>query len=577
MSAPQRSHLKRTPSSVRTVVGASDATAEFRFSALLRERLVAGFLGFRCMVRGGQYNSPPLDMVSDFKNEPLTDFGRPENRKAMLAALERVKGELGRTHPIVIGGERQSAPKSFTRMNPSRPSQAVGTFPLASAEQAQQAIAAAGAAFVTWRIVSAEDRSNCLFRAAARMRDRKHEFSALMVYEVGKNFAEADADTAEAIDFLEFYGRENLRYGAPQPVTPVAGEKNELVYIPLGAGAVIPPWNFPLAIMVGMTSAAIVTGNTVVLKPASDSPTIAWRFFELMEEVGLPKGVLNFLPGSGSVVGNTLVESPKIRFVAFTGSKEVGLGINEKAARPRPGQIWIKRVVAEMGGKDAIIVDRDADLDAAAAGVTVSAFGYQGQKCSACSRAIVDEKVYDAFLKKLVEKVNALKIGPTDDPEVGLGPVISEGAMKTILGYIEVGKKEGRLLTGGERVPGNGWFIRPTVFADVSPEARIMQEEIFGPVLAVTKAKDFDEALRIANGTEFGLTGAVYSKDERKLERARREFHVGNLYLNRKCTGALVGGHPFGGFNMSGTDSKAGGRDYLLLFLQAKSISRKIP
>lgn len=516
-------------------------------------------------------------MPTEFRNEPFTDYSKLEARTAMLAALEKVKRELGKSHPIVIGGERQTAPKTFTRMNPSRPAQAIGTFPMASAEQTEQAIAAAGAAFETWKTVPAATRSDYLFRAAARMRERKHEFSALMVYEVGKSWAEADADTAEAIDFLEFYARENLRYSSEQPLTPIPGEKNELVYIPLGIGAVIPPWNFPLAIMVGMSSAAFVTGNTVIVKPASDSPTIAWKFFELMEEVGLPKGVFNFITGAGSVVGNTLVESPKIRFIAFTGSKEVGLQINEKAAQPRKGQLWIKRVVAEMGGKDAIIVDRDADLDAAAAGVAASAFGFQGQKCSACSRAIVDEKIYDAFLEKLVPRVNALKLGPTEDPEINLGPVISEGAMKTILGYIEAGKKEGRLLTGGEKVPGSaGWFLRPTVIADVKPGAKIEQEEIFGPVLAVIKAKDFDDALKIANGTEFGLTGAVYSKDEKKLERARREFFVGNLYLNRKCTGAMVGGHPFGGFNMSGTDSKAGGRDYLLLFLQAKSISRKI-
>lgn len=515
-------------------------------------------------------------MTSEFKNEPLVDFTKNENRAALAAAVKKVGQELGKTYSLVIGGEKQTAPKTFTRFNPSRPAQAIGTFPLATAEQTEQAIAAANAAFETWKNVSAEKRSEYLFKAAAKMRERKHEFSAWMVYEAGKNFTEADADTAEAIDFLEFYARENLRYYGPQPITPVPGEKNEMVYIPLGVGAVIPPWNFPLAIMVGMSSAAIVTGNTVVLKPSSEAPTIAYKFFELMEEVGLPKGVFNFLPGSGSLVGNIMVEHPKIRFIAFTGSKEVGLQINEKAAKPRAGQIWIKRVIAEMGGKDAIIVDRDADLEAAVTGVAAAAFGFQGQKCSACSRAIIDETIYDSFLAKLTEKVGVLKIGPTDDPEVNMGPVISESAMKTILDYIEAGKKEGRLLTGGDRVPGHGWFIRPTVIADVKPGAKIEQEEIFGPVLAVIKAKDFDDALKIANGTEFGLTGAVYTKDEKKLERAKREFHVGNLYLNRKCTGAWVGGHPFGGFNMSGTDSKAGGRDYLLLFLQAKSIARKV-
>jgi 1-pyrroline-5-carboxylate dehydrogenase len=325
-----------------------------------------------------------------------------------------------------------------------------------------------------------------------------------------------------------------------------------------------------------MTSAAIVTGNTVVLKPSSDSPTIAWQFFDLLEKSGLPKGVLNFTPGSGSVIGNLLVEHPKTRFIAFTGSKEVGLGIAERAGRTAPGQRWVKRSVLEMGGKDAIVVDREADLDAAVEGVVVSAFGFQGQKCSACSRAIVDGEIYEPFLEKLRDRVAKIRIGDPADPDTSLGPVVNEAAMRSILDYVEVGKKEGRLLAGGRRVDRKGFFLEPTVIADVAPRARIAQEEIFGPVLAVIRAKDFDEALAIANDTEYGLTGAVFTRDETKIDRARREFHVGNLYVNRKCTGALVGGHPFGGFNMSGTDSKAGGRDYLLLFLQAKSISRKI-
>jgi 1-pyrroline-5-carboxylate dehydrogenase len=368
-----------------------------------------------------------------------------------------------------------------------------------------------------------------------------------------------------------------LRLGGPQPLVPVAGEKNYLKYIPLGVGIVIPPWNFPMAILAGMTLASIVAGNTVVLKPSSDSPAIAYKFFEVLEQAGAPAGVVNFCPCPGSTVGDVLVGHPRTRYIAFTGSKEVGLRINELAAKTAPGQIWIKRVVAEMGGKDSIIVDSETDLDTAVEGVTLSAFGYQGQKCSACSRAIVDAKVYDAFLEKLKARVEKIKVGPQTDPENFMGPVINASSKKSILGYIEKGLKEGgRLLTGGGEASGPGQYLQPTVIADVAPKATIAQEEIFGPVLAVIKAKNFDDAMEIANNTEFGLTGAIYTKNRQKLERAAEEFFVGNLYLNRKCTGALVGAHPFGGFNMSGTDSKGGGQDYLLLFTQAKTIAEKV-
>jgi 1-pyrroline-5-carboxylate dehydrogenase len=512
-------------------------------------------------------------MISEFRNEPLTDFSRPDNRKAFEAALARVTTQLGREHPLAIGGKEVTTGKTFESRNPANPSQVVGRFAAATTREAEQAIEAAARAFPSWRAEPAARRAELLFQTAAILRERKHEFSAWMVLEVGKSWVEADADTAEAIDFCEFYGREALRYASEQPLTRIPGEKNELRYIPLGVGAVIPPWNFPLAILCGMTTAAVVTGNTVVLKPSSDSPAIGLAFFRALEEAGMPAGVVNFLTGSGSVIGDYLVEHPKIRFVSFTGSKEVGLRINELAAKPRPGQIWIKRVVAEMGGKDFIVVDETADLDAAAQAIVASAFGYQGQKCSACSRAIVVKPVYDEVLKRVVEKTRALKVGPTDGPDVQVGPVVNAGAEKKILEYVEIGKKEGRLVAGGEKLPGEGHFIRPTVIADVKPEARIAQEEIFGPVLAVIPAKDFDDAVRIANGTEYGLTGSLYSKDRGRIEKARDLLHVGNLYFNRKCTGALVGVHPFGGFNMSGTDSKAGGRDYLLLFLQAKAIS----
>jgi 1-pyrroline-5-carboxylate dehydrogenase len=521
----------------------------------------------------------PLDAKTLPAYSPTTyvDFTRPENQAAFEKALAEVRASLGQEQPLVIGGERLKGAKVFESRNPARPSEVLGRFQSASTEQATAAIEAAHRAFAEWSRVPPAERAAYLVEAARRMRERRHWFSAWMVLEVGKSWPEADADTAEAIDFMEFYAREMLRYDEPQPLVQLSGERDTMTYVPLGVGAIIPPWNFPLAICVGMTTAAIVTGNTVVLKPASDSPAIAWQFYRLMEEVGLPPGVLNFVTGSGGVMGDTLVRHPKTRFIAFTGSKEVGIGINRLAAEVQPGQIWLKRVVVEMGGKDAIIVDEEADLDAAAQGVAASAYGFQGQKCSACSRAIVSEKVYDAFLAKLMPHVERIAIGEPEKAGVTLGPVVSESARKKILEYIEIGKREGRLVAGGGPVVGqDGWFVQPTVIADVKPTARIAQEEIFGPVLAVIPVKSYDEALAVANGTEYGLTGAVYTRNPEKIERAKREFHVGNLYINRKCTGAIVGAHPFGGFNMSGTDSKAGGRDYLLLFLQAKSVAEKV-
>ncbi len=512
-------------------------------------------------------------MADDFRNEPVLDFTVDSNRNKQQEALELVEGRLGREYDLIVGSERLKAPKTFASINPGNRKQVVGIFQSATAEQATLAVELAARTFESWKRVPARDRADVLFRAAAALRSRRFENNAWMILEVGKSWAEADADTAEAIDFCEFYAREALRYAGPQPLTPYPGEKNQLKYIPLGVGGVIPPWNFPSAIMAGMTTAALVTGNTVVLKPSSDAPAIAAFFMEILENAGLPPGVVNYVTGGGGVVGNTIVQHPLTRFVAFTGSKEVGLHINEEAARPRRGQIWIKRVIAEMGGKDFIIVDEGANLDAAVKGVVASAFGFQGQKCSACSRAIVHEKVYDAFLEKLVEQTGKITVGATTDPSVYMGPVINQGAMDTILGYIEQGRLDGRLLAGGEPAPGNGFFINPTVIADVDPKATIAQQEIFGPVLAVIKASSLDQAIRIANDTEYGLTGSVYSNDREHIERAIAECHVGNLYINRKCTGALVGVHPFGGFNMSGTDSKAGGRDYLLLFTQAKAIS----
>jgi 1-pyrroline-5-carboxylate dehydrogenase len=516
-------------------------------------------------------------MLSEFKNEPLTDYTTSENKQAMEAALQKVRDEFGRDYPLVIGGERISGLKTFDSINPSHKEQLLGRFQRGTRAHVEQAVEAGWKAFESWKRQPVDVRAGLLVTAAKLMRERKHEFSATMIYEVGKTWPEADADTAEAIDFLEFYAREALRYGGEQPITKIEGEDNDLVYIPLGVGTVIPPWNFPLAIMAGMTAAAVVTGNCVVLKPSSDAPWIAYRFFALLEEAGMPPGVVNFLSGGGAEVGDSLVQHARIRFIAFTGSKEVGLHINEEAAKTQKGQLWIKRVIVEMGGKDAIIVDRDtANLDEAATAAVASAFGFQGQKCSACSRLIVDEAIYDDFVPRIAEKTKALKIGPPEMADAQIGPVVNESAMKKIKEYIDKGSKEGRLIAGGNVRGGEGFYIEPTVIADVDPQATIAQEEIFGPVLAIIKAKDFDDALRIANDTPFGLTGAVFTEDPAKIARAEEEFFVGNLYFNRKCTGALVGVHPFGGFNMSGTDSKAGGRDYLGLFLQAKAISRKV-
>jgi 1-pyrroline-5-carboxylate dehydrogenase len=514
--------------------------------------------------------------MSDFRNEPYTDFSVPANRQTMESALARVRSEFGREYELRIAGERLKTAGKLKSVNPSNPAQIVGIHPMATPELAIRAIEEAHAFFPQWSRTEPAERIAMLRRAAQAIRHRKMEFDAWLVYEAGKSWLEAEADVSEAIDFCEYYALEMERLSGPQPVTQLPGEKDELRYLPLGVGLIIPPWNFPLAILSGMTVAALVTGNTVVLKPSSETPTIAAKFAEALREAGFPERSFYLLTGSGAAIGDLLVEHPKTRFVAFTGSRDVGLRINELAARHQKGQVWIKRVIAEMGGKDAIVVDADSDLDKAVEGVAVSAFGYQGQKCSACSRAIVDETIYDQFLEKLQARVAGISIGPAEDPANYMGPVISDSARRSILNYIEVGKSEGRLLTGGDGQDGDGYFVRPTIIADVEPNAKIFQEEIFGPVLAVSKARNFAQALEMANDSQYGLTGAVYSNNPEHIRQARESFFVGNLYVNRKCTGAMVGAHPFGGFNLSGTDSKAGGPDYLLLFLQAKSIAEKI-
>lgn len=512
-----------------------------------------------------------------FVNEPYRDFTQAKHKADMDWALALVRTQLGKEYPLFIGGvHAKGGPHKLLSYNPSHPSELVGLHQKASAEQANSAVEEAFQYFPTWAAVPAEIRAEHLFRAAEILQQRKSEFNAWMVIEAGKNWNEAEADTAEAIDFCNYYARQMLRLATPDALVQMPGEESAMTYLPLGVGVIIPPWNFPLAILVGMTVAALVTGNTVVIKPSSETPTIAAKFIEVLLEAGFPAKSFQFLPGSGAEVGDLIVSHPKTRFVSFTGSKEVGLRINELAAKPQPGQRWIKRVVAEMGGKDAIIIDKEIhNLDEAAAGVIAAAFGFQGQKCSACSRVIVHEAVYDEFVAKLKPLAEGLSQGPAEDPANYMGPVIGAKAEANILDYIEAGKGEGTLLTGGEKAPGDGYFVRPTIFADIESHHRIFQEEIFGPVLGVTKARDFDDALRLANDSEYGLTGAVYSSNPEHIERARREFFVGNLYINRKCTGAMVGAHPFGGFNMSGTDSKAGGPDYLLQFLQAKSIAQK--
>ena len=513
-----------------------------------------------------------------FRNEPPVDFSKSDSARTMRAALDRVRGQLGREYDLVIGGHRVRTAEKIRSLNPAQPSEVVGIHQKASNEHVEPAMQAALKAFESWSRTSWEERIGLLFRTAEILRERKFEMMAWLVFEVSKNWAEADADIAETIDFCEFYAREALKL-ANNTDAPVQlpGEHDQLFYIPLGVGAVIPPWNFPCAIMAGMTLASIVCGNTVILKPSSDSPTIAAKFLELLEEAGMPEGVVNFCPGSGASFGDAVVAHPKTRYIAFTGSREVGLRINKVAADVAPGQIWIKRTILEMGGKDAMVVDADADLDSAVEGVTQAAFGFQGQKCSACSRAIIDERIYDKFLERLKTRVERITIG---DPatNANMGAVINEGSMKSILNYIEIGKREGRLITGGVRADdvGDGYFVQPTVIADIQPKSKLEQEEIFGPVLAVIKSRNFEDGLKIANDTEFGLTGAIYTGSREKIEVAKREFHVGNLYINRKCTGAIVAAHPFGGFNMSGTDSKAGGPDYLLLFTQAKSVGEKI-
>jgi RHH-type proline utilization regulon transcriptional repressor/proline dehydrogenase/delta 1-pyrroline-5-carboxylate dehydrogenase len=511
---------------------------------------------------------------SSFRNEPLTDFSRAEARRAMDAALAQVMAQLGRMYPPIINGQAVATAATFDSLNPSHCKQIIGRCGRANVEQANAAVAAAKAAFPAWRDTDPAKRADYLFQAAEVMRRRRFELAAWQVYECGKPRREADADVAESIDYCEFYGREMLRLAQPRR-RDVPGEENIYFYEPRGVAVVIAPWNFPLAILCGMTTAALVTGNTVIMKPAEQSAVIGAKLMEIFQEIRLPLGVVAYLPGIGEEIGPVLVEHPDVAMIAFTGSRSVGLHINRQAAEVRPGQEQIKRVLAEMGGKNAIIIDDDADMDEAVHGVVASAFGYAGQKCSACSRVIVLESLHDAFVARLIEATRSLKVAPAEDPGCTVGPVIDAEAYQRIQGVIEKSKNEGRLVYAGDAgtLREEGYYIAPHIFDDVEPMTNLAQEEIFGPVLAVLRARNLDHALEIANSTSYALTGGLFSRSPEHIARVKREFRVGNLYINRKITGALIDRQPFGGFKMSGIGSKAGGPDYLLQFVLPRTIT----
>lgn len=508
-----------------------------------------------------------------FVNEPLTDFSRRGARQAVLAALETVTNSLGTHHPLLIDGHEVDTDRAIVSVNPARPSQVIGTVAGAGLVHAEEALEAARRAFPTWRAISPTARAAVLFRAADLMRRRRHELAALETLEAGKTWREADADVAEAIDFLEYYGREMHRLAAPRSLSDVPGESDLLFYEPRGVAVVIAPWNFPLAILAGMTSAALVAGNTVIVKPANPTPLIAWELVRIFREADLPPGVLAYLPGSGAEIGSHLVRHPGIDLIAFTGSRETGLSILREAGVVHPGQRSVKRVIAEMGGKNAVIVDSDADVDAAVEGIISSAFGYSGQKCSACSRVIVVGGLHDDFVGRLTRAAASLKVGDPSDPYTRMGPVIDAAALEKIHGYIKTGRGEATLALACPAPPGEGYFVGPHVFVDVSPGARIARDEIFGPVLSVMRAADLDEALSLAADSDYALTGGLYSRSPRSIQRAYREFRVGNLYINRGITGAMVGRQPFGGSRMSGVGSKAGGPDYLIQFMEPRAIT----
>ena len=521
-------------------------------------------------------SSPKVkSMKAEFSNEPPIDFALQENREQMAAALDSARQNLGREFALVINNNHVATDDKIISLNPSQKEEVVGKVSVATEDHIDQAVDAAKSAFHLWAATPVEARANFLRQAAQQMRDRFFELSAVIVLECGKPWREATNDVCEAIDFLDFYGDRAVELDQVDGAD-VPGEENRFEYLPRGVVGVIAPWNFPLAILTGMTAAALATGNTVVLKPAEQSSVIGGFLMEILQAVELPPGVANFTPGYGESAGARLVEHPDVGLIVFTGSRQVGLAINAKAAEvSASGAPMVKRVIAEMGGKNSIIVDTDADLDEAVLGTVYSAFGFQGQKCSACSRVIVVENVHDVFVERLKESIKSLVIGPADNPATIIGPVIDEEAQTKILSYIDIGRKEATEVVSHDvsELARQGYFVPPTAFADVKPDSRIAQEEIFGPALAIIKVKDLDEAIQVANSTEYGLTGGIFSRSPEVLDRIRRELMVGNIYLNRGITGALVGRQPFGGFKMSGIGSKAGGRDYLLQFVLPRTIT----
>jgi 1-pyrroline-5-carboxylate dehydrogenase len=515
-------------------------------------------------------------MFTPFLNEPLSDFSDPERAAAYRLALAEVRQSLGSHKSLIIGGREVDTGGRIISLNPAKPAEVIGSVAAAGPTQIDAAFEAAWKAFPDWAARPAAERAAVTIKLASELRRRKLTLAAWETLEASKNWPEAEADVAEAIDFCEYYARQALELARPVPTNPWPGEINQSWLQPLGAGVIVSPWNFPLAILVGMTIGPVAAGNTVVLKPSSSTPIIAAVFMEAVAAAGLPPGVINFLPASGGDMGDYLVDHHRCRFINFTGSKEVGLRIGSRATQIQPGQLWLKRVFLEMGGKDAIVVDETADLEAATAAVVQSAFGFQGQKCSAASRIIVISDVYAACLEKLVAATKVLQVGPAEE-NYPVAAVISEGQQRKILAEIESGKARAKLLAGGHAVDKDGgYYIEPTIFAEVPGDSRLGQYEIFGPVLAVIPARDFDEAVGLFNGTEYGLTGGLFSRSRERIERARRDFEVGNLYINRGITGARVGVQPFGGFKMSGSNAKAGGPDYVRLFMEMKTVSEKL-
>lgn len=513
-------------------------------------------------------------LFTPYTNEPFADFTDPATLASFKAAVADVAGRLGRDYPLTIGGAAVTTGAWLESFDPSHKRRLVGRAAAAGPAEIDRAMDAAWEAYDSWSRWSMAERARLLVKLAAIMRRRREELAAWLVFEASKNYLEAIADVAEAIDFCEYYARTALPLAEPLPTHDHPGEENVTLFQPMGVGVVIPPWNFLLAILVGTTVGPVVVGNTVILKPSPATPVIAAKFMELVAEAGFPPGVINLLTGEDAVLGDALVDHPRTRFINFTGSVATGVRIYERAAKVQPGQTWLKRTFLEMGGKDALIVDETADLEEAARAAVASAFGFQGQKCSAMSRLIVVDKVHDELLARVKELTERLSVGPADENH-DVTAVINERQYQKVLGYVEAGKREARLVTGGEAAPGDGWYVKPTVFADVAPSATIACDEIFGPVVAVIRARDFAHALEIANASAYALTGGVFSGSRENLARARAEFQAGNLYLNRKITGALVGVQPFGGFKMSGSNTKAGGPDYLRNFVEMKTITER--